>query len=85
MSTRRDTRLGRSAGPQTVRLFGYDADGGTDGLPVIIGRGTVRMNPDGPDHCTIYDSDGHAYEPAETSWAPLPGEWTCEARRVDVD
>ncbi|WP_431959393.1 hypothetical protein [Actinacidiphila sp. bgisy160] len=85
MSTGRDTRLGRATGPQTVRLYGSDADGGKDGFPVVIGRGTVRVNPDGPESCTVYDDEGRAYEPVGTSWEPLAREWTCEARRIDQD
>jgi hypothetical protein len=83
MSTRRDGRLGAKTGAQPVTVWGSDADGGEDGLPVVVARGSVRVHRDGPELCTVTTPEGVMFEAAETSWAPLRGEWTIEARRID--
>lgn len=83
MSTRRDTRLPLTTGPQAVTVYGYDEDGGQDGLPMVVARGQVHVHRDGPDQCRVTADDGTRYSTVESSWDPLRHEWVCEAVKVD--
>jgi hypothetical protein len=83
MSTRRETRIGRQFGRQRVTVWGSDADGDEDGLPVVVAQGWANVLPDGPEPCRITTPEGVVYESTETSWAPLRGEWVCKARKVE--
>lgn len=82
MSTPRKRSIARDVTkPQPVKVWGYDADGGDDGLPVVVARGLVAMSYDGPLSCRIKGPDGSFYTTTESAWSLLAHEWTIEAAR----
>lgn len=86
MSTLRDSRLMSKRGEQVVTVWGYDRDGGDDGLPVAVARGQVHVLRDGPDAgITVTGPDGSVYSPTESDWSPTRSEWVIEAKKASPE